>query len=111
MTGERRIIEASALGIRIDSSTDISDALDTCLGTEGLVLTENDLGPDFFDLRTGLAGELFQKFTNYRVRVAIVLTDPNVYGERFAQLAYEHASHRLIRFVPSLREANSWLSA
>jgi hypothetical protein len=37
-----------------------------------------------FDLRNGLAGELFHKFTNYKQRVAIVLPDFEAYGERIA---------------------------
>jgi Domain of unknown function (DUF4180) len=56
-----------------------------------------------------LAGELFQKFMNYRLRVAIVLPDPEPYGERFNELAYEHKSHSMIRFVRSKSEAEVWL--
>jgi hypothetical protein len=101
MNEERRILVASDSGISIRSFSDISDALGACIGAAGLILTENDLAPEFFDLRSGLAGELFQKFINYRVRVAIVLPDPEAYGERFSELAYEHISHKMIRFVRS----------
>jgi len=31
---------------------------------EGIILREEDLAPEFFDLRSGLAGELLQKFVN-----------------------------------------------
>lgn len=109
MNEERRILIASDSGISIRSFNDISDALAASFGTKGLILTEDDLAPEFFDLRTGLAGELFQKFTNYQRRVAIVLPDPEAYGERFSELAYEHASHSMIRFVPSQDEAKAWL--
>jgi hypothetical protein len=109
MKDKREIIVASDSGISIQSFSDISDALGGCLGTRGLILTENDLAPEFFDLRTGLAGELFQKFINYKLRVAIVLPNPEAYGERFSELAYEHASHNLIRFVTSKDEAKAWL--
>lgn len=111
MNEERRIIIAADAGISVRSFSDISDALGACLGTEGLILTEKDLAREFFDLRTGLAGELFQKFINYKLRVALVLPDPEAYGERISELAYEHSSHNLIRFVRSLEEAKSWLSA
>jgi hypothetical protein len=43
--------------------------------------------------------------------VAIVLPDPEAYGERISELAYEHKSHDLIRFVRSKDEAEAWLSA
>jgi Domain of unknown function (DUF4180) len=109
MNEERRIIVASESGISIRSFSDISDTLGACIGAEGLILTENDLAREFFDLRSGLAGELFQKFINYGLRVAIVLPDPEAYGERFGELAYEHASHSMIRFFRSKDEAKAWL--
>jgi hypothetical protein len=107
---ERRILVASDAGIYIESASDISDALGACVGALGLIITEKDLAQDFFNLRTGLAGELFQKFTNYRVRAAIVVPEPEAYGERFGELAYEHSSHPMIRFVRSKDEAQAWLT-
>jgi len=109
MNEARRILVGSDSGICIRSLDDISDAVQACMGSQGLILTENDLAPEFFDLRSGLAGELFQKFINYRLRVAIVLPHPEAYGERFGELAYEHASHSLIHFVSSADEAKAWL--
>jgi hypothetical protein len=109
MNEERRIIIAADSKIHIRSLNDISDALGICIGAGGLVLTENDLSPEFFDLRSGLAGELFQKFINYNVRVAIVLLDTDAYGERFSELACEHRTHSMIRFVSSADEAKAWL--
>lgn len=37
-----------------------------------IILPRHNLHPDFFDLRTGLAGEVLQKFVIYGVRLAIV---------------------------------------
>lgn len=111
MNEEPRFLVASDLGISIRSFSDISDAIASFIGSDGIILTEDDLGQEFFDLRSGLAGELFQKFMNYRLRVAIVLPNPDAYGERFSELAYEHSSHSMIRFVRSKDEANTWLCA
>lgn len=110
MNNPGNIIIASESGIHIRSLDAISDTIGACLGAAGLILTENDLGREFFDLRTGIAGEAFQKFINYRLRVAVVIADPNVYGERFSELAYEHRSHNMIRFVGSTDEAQAWLT-
>lgn len=87
-----------------------------CFGLDGLILSETDLSPAFFDLRSfdlrsGLAGEAFQKFTNERIRVALVLPDFAAHGERFAELAREHARHPLIRFVHSQAQARAWLGS
>lgn len=111
MNEDRRIVIASESDISIRSFTDVADAIAACVNAKGLIITEADLGLEFFDLRTGLAGELFQKVMNYRLRVAIVVPDPSAHGERFGELAHEHASHGTIRFVRSKAEAESWLDS
>src|SRR5262245_45154437 len=111
MNEERRILVASDANIAIRSFGDISDAIAASFGSEGLILTEGDLAQEFFDLRSGLAGEIFQKFMNYKMPLAIVLSDCDAYGERFSELAYEHRSHSMIRFFPSKDEAEAWLYA
>ena|SRR5215510_340333 len=111
MNKERRILIASDSNISIRSFSDISDAIGACIEAEGLILTESDMAQEFFDLRSGLAGELFQKCTNYNVRLAIVLPNPEAYGERISELAYEHKSHSMIRFLRSMDEAEAWLCA
>ena len=73
------------------------------------MLTEEDLGPDFFDLRSGLAGELFQKVVTYHGRLAIVIRDPRAHGERFSELAYEHRRHPAVRFFADQALALHWL--
>ena len=37
-----------------------------------IILYERNLHPDFFKLATGLAGDILQKFSNYRFKLAIV---------------------------------------
>jgi len=103
------ILVAADAGISIRSFDDIASALGACFGAEGLLLTADDLGPEFFNLRSGLAGELLQKFSNYRLRVAIVLPEPDAYGKRFGELVKEHTTHGLIRFFLSGDEAKAWL--
>jgi len=95
--------------VTVRSVGDIGGALTGSLSPEGLVLTEEDLGPDFYDLKTGLAGELFQKVVNYRGRLAIVIRDPRAYGDRFSELAYEHRRHALVRFFDDRAQALQWL--
>ena len=96
--------------VSVRSATDISDALSASIEQDGLVLTEEDLAPQFFDLRTGFAGELLQKFVNYGARLAIVVPDPQAHGERFSELVYEHRTHGVVRFTASEHDARQWLS-
>jgi hypothetical protein len=111
MTNERKIIVAAAEGIEVKSMADVSDAIGKSYGADGLLLTELDLSPEFFDLRTGIAGEFFQKATNYKLPLAIILQDPNAHGERFSELVFEHKKHPMIRFFNSEDEAKAWLLA
>jgi hypothetical protein len=104
-----QMIIAAEKGFSIASLRDITDAIGVCYDAEGMIFREEDLSPEFFDLRTGLAGELFQKFTNYGKKLAIVVADPMKYGVRFHELTNEHRSHAMIRIVRSETELHDWL--
>ncbi len=41
-------------------------------GFDKVIIHEKNITPDFFDLKNKMAGEILQKFSNYRVRLAIV---------------------------------------
>ncbi len=109
MTHGHSILIASQAGLAVHRVQDIPDVLGAVFGSDGLLLTEDDLSPAVFDLRSGIAGELFQKLVNYRVRTALVLRDPQAHGARFAELAYEHATHPTIRFFTDRARALAWL--
>ena len=108
MTAPRNFLIAAEAGIAIRSMSDVSDAVGASFGTAGLILAESDLAPEFFDLKTGLAGELFQKFTNYQLRLVLVVPNPERYGDRFNELAREHRTHNNIRIVSTRDEAYAW---
>jgi hypothetical protein len=108
-TFDSEIVMAADLGLRIDVMPDVTRAIEAAYGSNGLLLTEADLGAGFFDLRSGLMGELFQRFTNHEISLALVVSDPSVYGNRVGELAFEHRHHRLIRFFGSLESARAWL--
>ena len=96
--------------LQIRASGDIATALSVGMERGGLLLHESQLGPIFFDLATGLAGEVFQKFTNYRVRLALVIADPKAHGSRFGELAWEHRAHNAVRFFANEQAARQWLA-
>lgn len=41
-------------------------------GFDKVILHRKNITPDFFDLKNGMAGEVLQKFSTYRVKLAIV---------------------------------------
>ena len=105
----RSVVVASEAGLAIRSPRDVMDMIGAAYDADGIVLTPDDVDPSFFDLHSGLAGELFQKVTNYGLRLAFVVPDPSVHGPRWADLAAEHADHRTIRFLPSKEAAVAWV--
>jgi len=71
----------SSEGIVINN---VNDALDLMANVryqecDKMILRKEQITDDFFELKTGLAGEILQKYTNYQMRVAIVgeFTDYN----------------------------------
>lgn len=70
-----------------------------------IILKDKNLTPEFFDLKTGLAGEILQKFSNYNVRLSII-GDFTKYKSRSLQdFIFESNKHGRINFVHSLEEA------
>ena len=101
----------AGLGLRIDGLEDIQGLLGAAYSLDGLILHEAELGPEFFRLSSGVAGELFQAFVNVRLPVAVVIADLSAHGERFAELAHEHSRHTGVRFVHTDDEARCWLES
>jgi PadR family transcriptional regulator, regulatory protein AphA len=94
----------------IQSASDISAALRASVEGGGLVIDEKDLNPDFFDLKTGFAGQVLQKFVSYRTKLAVIVRDPSVHGGRFGELMHEHRIHPIVRFFSAEQSARQWLS-
>jgi hypothetical protein len=71
-----------------------------------VVVPMRRLDPEFFQLRTGIAGEFVQKFVNYGVRL-VVLGDTNELASRSKALhdfIYESNQGRSIWFLADMRE-------
>lgn len=58
----------------INNVQDVLDLFGELYGQyyDGIILYERNITHDFFDLQTRLAGEILQKFSNYRIRLVIV---------------------------------------
>ena len=95
----------------IGTERDILDAVGRAFDHGGLVLPVDALAPEFFDLSSGLLGELFQKFANYRLKLAIVLPDPEAHGARIVELVREHQRHGSLRFFREEAAARDWIAS
>ena len=79
--------------------------------TPAVLIDRPALPPEFFDLRTGVTGELVQKLTQYGIRLACVVPDLGVQPERFQEFAREASRGRRTGFFESKSEAVGWLEA
>jgi hypothetical protein len=78
-------------------------------GAGALLFDHGALPAAFFDLSTGIAGELAQKLANYGIRMAAVVPDPSIHSARFQDFAREANRGRQIRFFATRGEAVAWL--
>ena len=97
--------------------TDVSSALDL-LGyvryhaeASRVILDKDAIHEDFFVLSTGFAGEVLQKFVNYRMKLAIVGDFSGYTSKPLHDFIYESNKGRDIFFVSTEEEAVKRLSA
>jgi len=93
----------------------VQDALDLMgnsdySGARKIVINRQHLCPDFFNLKTGIAGEILQKFSTYNMQLAIV-GDFSVFNSRsLKDFIYESNKTGRILFVATMGEALQKLS-
>ena len=79
-------------------------------GFDKIVIHEKNITPEFFDLKTGIAGEILQKFSTYRVRLAIVGDFAKYTSKSLRDFMYESNKGRHICFVANTADAIQMLS-
>lgn len=81
------------------------------LPSDRIVFYKENFDDSFFDLRTGLAGEILQKASNYSRRLGIVGDYSRYASKSLNDFMYESNKGGKIMFVDSLDEALRRLSA
>ncbi len=109
---DTKIAEVTSDQIIINTIEDSLDLLGNIYyqGFDRIVLNEKDITPDFFDLKKGIAGEILQKFSTYRVRLAIVGDFSKYTSKSLTDFIYESNKSKHINFVNSTIEALKILS-
>lgn len=79
-------------------------------GFDKIIIYEKNITPDFFDLKNGIADEILQKFSTYRVRLAVVGNFAKYTSKSLNDFIYESNKGRHINFVSSCAEALKILS-
>jgi len=77
---------------------------------DNIIILEKNITADFFYLKNGIAGEILQKFSNYRVRLAIVGDFKQYANNNIKDFIYESNKTKHINFEGSTDEAIKVLS-
>lgn len=72
--GTMRVLKCANRGAVLRAAADANEMLGDAMSVDAnlVAIPLERLGPDFLRLSTGIAGEVFQKFVNYRIKCAIV---------------------------------------
>lgn len=107
-----RIAEIISEETEIKNAQDAVDIMMNCMyqGADGIIIGKQNLAADFFDLKSGLAGDILQKFSTYNARLAIVGDFENITSKSLIDFIYESNQIARINFVSSLDRAMEVLS-
>lgn len=91
--------------------TSVQDVLDAIVSayyaehSEAMILFKESLPELFFDLKSGFAGEVLQKFSNYAVKLAIVGNFSVYTSKSLKDFIYECNKGTLVFFKDDLKSA------
>ncbi len=105
------IAELISDNIVINNLQDALDIMADCSyqGARRIIVYEINITPDFFDLKTGIAGEILQKFSTYDIKLAIVGDFSKYSGKSLRDFIYESNKIGRISFVANVNLAKEAL--
>jgi hypothetical protein len=98
------IMEITDNTIIIKGIDDIVDLL-SAHNCSSIILQKENMADDFFDLSTGIAGEILQKFSTYRKRLAIIGDFENIHSKSLKDFIYESNKTKQVLFVKTQEAA------
>jgi len=106
-TEDKKIAILELDNIEIKETQDAIDLLGNCyfVGASKIVIKKENLIPDFFELKTGIAGEILQKFSTYQMQLAIVGDYSEINSKSLNDFIFESNKAGKITFVSSMEEA------
>ncbi|NKI24421.1 DUF4180 domain-containing protein [Paenibacillus dendritiformis] len=109
--GTKKYIELISGPTPLSTEQDAADLVALCRehDLDFLMLHGEALSEDFFNLRTGVAGRMMQKFITYSVKTAVVIPDPSVNKGRFKEMVTESNRSNQFGVFASREDAESWL--
>jgi len=107
---EKKYIECAAAEAPIHTEQNALDLISACFenNTNLVMVSAEALADDFFKLRTGLAGSVLQKFINYNIKVAVVMTDQQEVKGKFKEFITEANKGNSFKKFSNKEEAENW---
>lgn len=108
--GKAMVGEVAANEMLLANPEEANDLLGNAYyqGFDGMIISADKISPRFFDLKTRLAGEILQKFSTFRMRLAIVGNFSTFTSESLKSFIYESNRGNLIHFSPTTADAVAW---
>lgn len=106
LLNQQKIAEIQSSEIIINTADDALNLLGDLYyqGYDKIVMYEHQITPDFFELKNGMAGEILQKFSNYRMQLAIIGEFDKYKSKSLNDFIFESNKSKLIKFVKELKE-------
>lgn len=74
-------------------------------GFDKIIIHEKNITPDFFDLKTKIAGDILQKFTQYQMPLIIVGDFSKFNSKSLNDFIFESNNGKQVNFIGSQSEA------
>ena len=101
-------------GKKLQSERDALDLIGEAMqqGTTLIIVPVERLADDFFELKTGLAGQIVQKFVTYRLHLVILgdISQHVAQSRSFRGFVYESNRGNQVWFLTNLQELDERLS-
>lgn len=109
----KKYINIDSIDKKISTQQDVLDVVSICFenNINTLLLSSKIFSKDFFNLKTGLAGTVLQKFINYSIKFAIVLDSEEKLNDRFREMMMEANNGREFRMFKNNIDAKEWIQS
>lgn len=106
--GNSKIAIIENTDVLINNAQDALDLMATIhyeYGCQKMIIPEALLVKSFFDLKTGIAGEVLQKYTNYNMKLAIIGNFKAYSSKSLKDFIYESNKGNQVFFLPDEKMA------
>ncbi len=106
-TGKGTVVEIQSDEVIVSSEQDALDIMANIgylYDSSKIILHKRNLHDDFFDLSSGLAGGILQKFSNYRVQLVVIGDFSQFSSKSLKEFILESNKGHQVNFLPAISE-------